>query len=152
MPEKFDLSEKVAVITGGAGLLGKQHASALAEISVIVIITDIDENAARLAAEDIDKTYGPGRVFPMAMDVTDPSSIQNVNDTLQEDHGGVHILKNNAAIDPKVSTGQGLKETSSLENFSLKQWQFQIDVGLSCAYFGSQVFGVRWQMRTVGSS
>ena len=93
MLDKFDLSEKVALITGGAGLLGKQHASALAENGAIVIITDIDENAARQAAEELSKTYGSESVFPMAMNVTDPSSIQNVNDSLKENHRGVHLTE-----------------------------------------------------------
>lgn len=141
MLDRFDLSGKVAVITGGAGLLGRQHASALVEIGATVIITDIDENAARQAAADLCKTYGSERVFPKSMDVTDLSSIRHVNDTLQGDHGAVHILINNAAIDPKVNTSRELVETSRLENFPLEQWQFQLDVGLTGAFLCSRIFG-----------
>lgn len=141
MPDRFDLTDKVAVITGGGGLLGREHAAALAEVGATVIITDVDQNAALQAGADLSKTYGSGRVLPMSMDVTDPASIQHVHDELQRDHGGVQVLVNNAAIDPKVDTSQGLVETSRLENFPLEQWQFQLDVGLTGAFLCSRIFG-----------
>ena len=51
--------------------------------------------------------------------------------------GGVHILVNNAAIDPKVE-GEGLVETSRFEHFPLEQWHFQMEVGLTGAFLCAQ--------------
>jgi NAD(P)-dependent dehydrogenase (short-subunit alcohol dehydrogenase family) len=53
---------------------------------------------------------------------------------------GVDILVNNAAIDPKVND-HGMGEGSRLENFSLDEWNFQIEIGLTGAFLCSRVFG-----------
>jgi len=51
------------------------------------------------------------------------------------------ILVNNAAIDPKVKSQPGIQESSRLEHFPVEQWQLQLDVGLTGAFFCAQVFG-----------
>ena len=57
-PDVFDLGGKVALVTGGAGLLGVQHGRALAEIGARVALADIDEVAASRAAARINEEYG----------------------------------------------------------------------------------------------
>jgi NAD(P)-dependent dehydrogenase (short-subunit alcohol dehydrogenase family) len=139
--EKFKLDGKVAVITGGAGLLGRQHAFALAEAGATLAITDVREAEAQRAADDVHREYG-GTAVGLAMDVTDPSSIQYAKRTLLTRFGGIHVLLNNAAIDAKVKAdGGGVKETSRIENFSLQQWNLELSVGLTGAFLCAQVFG-----------
>lgn len=138
MPQKFDLTGKTALITGGAGLLGIEHAKALLETGARVILTDISEQAliegkALLASQD--------RVICMSMDVTEPTSISEVCNELNSQNIRVDILINNAAIDPKVKGELGVVETSRLENFELAQWNLQLAVGLTGAFLCSQVFG-----------
>src|SRR5262249_9148248 len=53
LPARFDLSGKVAVVTGGGGLLGEQHALALAEVGAHVVLADIDPKAAARAAQNV---------------------------------------------------------------------------------------------------
>ena len=43
----FDLKNKVAIVTGALGLIGKQHCIALAESNANVIVADLDENATK---------------------------------------------------------------------------------------------------------
>ena len=136
LPDVFDLTGKVAVVTGGAGLLGVQHGRALAEIGARVALADIDEVAASRAAARINEEYGNDSAIGVGLDVTQVDSARRALERL----GAVHILVNNAAIDPKVG-GEGLIEASRLENFPLEQWRFQVDVGLTGAFVCSQVFG-----------
>ena len=75
------------------------------------------------------------------MDVTQPEEIISISNELRSQLVYVDILINNAALDPKVVRDKGLLETSRLENFSLKQWELEIAVGLSGAFLCSQIFG-----------
>lgn len=146
--EQFDLNGRIAVITGGAGLLGPEHAIALAQAGATVVITDIDGTAAEKTASRLGQELGSARFVGLAMDVTDPGSIQRTRDTLLQRFGKINILVNNAAIDPKVNA-DSLVETSRLEHFPLEQWEFQIRVGLTGAMLCSQVFG-GWMAANTG--
>jgi NAD(P)-dependent dehydrogenase (short-subunit alcohol dehydrogenase family) len=146
--KQFDLNGRIAVITGGAGLLGPEHAIALAQVGATAVITDIDGTAAEKTALRLGQELGSARFVGLAMDVTDPGSIQRTRDTLLQRFGKVDILVNNAAIDPKVNA-DSLVETSRLEHFPLEQWEFQIRVGLTGAMLCSQVFG-GWMAANTG--
>jgi NAD(P)-dependent dehydrogenase (short-subunit alcohol dehydrogenase family) len=140
LPSVFNLSRKVALVTGGAGLLGTQHAHALAEAGAQVVLADIDGQAAQTRAEDLNRSLGAERVCALRLDVTDPADVRRAHVEAVSRLGDVHILVNNAAIDAKVAAG-GLVETSRFENFSLEQWQSEFRVGLTGAFLCSQVFG-----------
>ena len=92
----FSLKDKVVVITGGAGLLGKMHAEAVREAGGKPILTDV--------IDDGDCHY---------MDVTDKNSIEEFVDKYLD---RVDVLINNAALNPKMSTKD---ETNKFEDFSL---------------------------------
>lgn len=139
--EKYDLTGKTALITGGAGLLGREHAAALLESGAEVILTDLSETALAAAVEFLAKDNDSERIITYVMDVSKPVGVGKVATTLAQGGRRVDILVNNAAIDPKVSGDQGVMETSRLENFPLEQWDMQIAVGLTGAFLCSQVFG-----------
>ena len=141
MLENFDLGGKVAVITGGAGLLGTEHAIALAQAGAEVVITDIQENAARDVASRLASQHGLNKCLGLGMDVTDADSIRRTQEELLARYKGIHILVNNAAVDPKVKEGNVLVESSRFENFPLEQWHYQLEVGLTGAFLCSQKFG-----------
>jgi NAD(P)-dependent dehydrogenase (short-subunit alcohol dehydrogenase family) len=139
--EKFDLTGKTALITGAAGLLGIEHASALLDSGAEVILTDVNVNNLINTKHKLAETFDILKIRIFEMDVTHVKNIHAVARTLHEDNIRVDILVNNAAIDPKVKGGQGIVETSRLENFSIEQWNLQIAVGLTGAFLCSQVFG-----------
>ena len=139
--EKFNLINRYALITGGAGLLGLQHASALLELNASVIITDISSNALSKVKKQLQVDFDEDKIFLKEMDVSCVDDIHSVANYLEELDIRLDILINNAAIDPKVTKKEGIKETSRLENFSLDQWNNQISVGLTGAFLCSQVFG-----------
>lgn len=139
--EKFDLTGKTGLITGAAGLLGIEHATALLEAGASLVLTDISESALAAAADSLAKTYDSSRIRVEAMDVSQPSAIHAVASRLALEKRRIDILINNAAIDPKVTGDQGVLETSRLENFPADQWNLQLAVGLTGSFLCSQIFG-----------
>jgi NAD(P)-dependent dehydrogenase (short-subunit alcohol dehydrogenase family) len=139
--EKFDLTAKAALITGGAGLLGLEHAAALLECGATVVLTDISETALEIARDSLTLEAEASRILTYVMDVSQPDAIQSVAKKLDASGIRVDILVNNAAIDPKVKDDRGVLETSRLENFPLDQWNLQVAIGLTGAFLCSQVFG-----------
>ena len=137
--QSFDLTGKVAVITGGAGLLGEKHAEAIAEFGGIPILLDIDEKAGTKKASRISNEYQVDCEF-MLCDITDESQILSVRDSLLSKFGHIDILINNAAIDPKVEE-KSEKNLSRLENFPIDQWNLEMAVSLTGAMLCSKVFG-----------
>jgi NAD(P)-dependent dehydrogenase (short-subunit alcohol dehydrogenase family) len=129
MKSPFDLSGRVALVTGGAGLLGVEHARALADAGARVILGDVNLEAALARAKEL-------KGSAVRLDVTEPASVR----AALEHSGGVHILVNNAAIDAKVKA-EGLVETSRFENLPLEQWELEFKVGLTGAFLCSQAFG-----------
>jgi NAD(P)-dependent dehydrogenase (short-subunit alcohol dehydrogenase family) len=140
LPKPFDLRGRVALVTGGSGLLGGQHARALAEIGASVVIADIDVEGAESEASKVRAEHPQAKAVGLKLDVTNPQSVAAALDSVLGEFGGIHVLVNNAAVDPKM-TQSGLVDTSRLENFPLEQWQFQIGVGLTGAFLCSRAFG-----------
>lgn len=138
---KFQLNNKVAIITGSCGLLGKEHAYALLEAGCKVIITDLSVKALNTVKKELETTFKSENILCMKMDVTNKKDIQKVKNNLEEKDMSINILINNAAINPKVSKDNKSKELSRFENITLNDWDSQISVGLSGAFLCSQVFG-----------
>lgn len=147
--EMFDLTGKVAVITGGAGMLGEMHAEAITEAGGHSILVDINGNLAADKAKTISKKYGVDSMGIKA-DVTKKTEIETMLGAVIKRFGRVDILINNAAIDPKVKAKNEDRSWSRLENFPLKQWNQEIAVGLTGAFLCSQVIGSEMAKRGGG--
>ena len=137
----FRLDGRVAVITGGAGLLGYQHAATIAGLGGIPVLLDINDealatNAARLAEET--GCQAPSYV----VDITELQALETVGQQLLAEYGRVDILINNAARNPKVESA-GDKDFSRLEHFPWEQWQLDLNVGLGGAFNCAKVFGAQ---------
>lgn len=133
----FDLSGRTALVTGGGGLLGPQHAAALAALGARVFIADIAEERANAAAQHVSTETGNDQVGGCLLDVTNAPQIETLSARL----GPVDILVNNAAIDAKVTAAPGVANGTRLEVFPLEQWRLEIDVGLTGAMLCSRIFG-----------
>src|SRR4051794_37508662 len=94
--ELFDLTDKVAVITGGAGGIGVIYAEALAEAGASVVVADVDHDAATRAAEAL--AANGHRVFGVSVDVRSRESAEAMAEAAVDAFGGIDILINNAAI------------------------------------------------------
>jgi NAD(P)-dependent dehydrogenase (short-subunit alcohol dehydrogenase family) len=134
----FDLSRRVFLITGGCGLLGVEHAKAIADAGGIPVIADLRIDAAKDCAASIASEYDV-LASAVELDVTSSQSCQNALRAVLAMHGRVDGLVNNAAHNPKVE-GKGLA-ASRFENFALEDWSRDLAVGLTGAFLASQVFG-----------
>jgi NAD(P)-dependent dehydrogenase (short-subunit alcohol dehydrogenase family) len=146
---KFDLTNKTALITGSAGLLGIEHAKALLETGANVILTDLNKDDLVVACDNLKRDEAKGHIFYHVMDVTEQESIAEISNTLSSDGVRVDILINNAAIDPKVKENE-TKEMTRLENFSLEQWNIELSVGLTGAFLCGQQFGAAMAKDNLG--
>ena len=129
----YDLSDKVVLVTGGAGLLGEMHSQAIVENGGKVIIGDINLDATKKVCDAINSKY-PGKAHPVYLNVLDKTSIQNVLKT----HSDINVLINNAAIDPKVTGTTG--PSGSFESLSIEEWNLSVDVMMKGTFLCSQVF------------
>lgn len=139
---RFRLDGKTALVTGAAGLLGREHSVALTQVGARVIMTDIDLDSLRDAQIAILANYPDAQLEVHKLDVADEGSVLDLSESLCGNGIHIDILVNNAAIDPKVDDGHiTVGEPSRLENMPLDQWDFQIRVGLTGAFLCSRVFG-----------
>jgi len=134
----FDLSGRVILITGGCGLLGVEHAKAIADAGGTPVIADLRIAAAEDCAASVAREYGVP-CSAVELDVTSSVSCRAALHAVLEQHGRLDGLVNNAAHNPKVE-GKGLA-ASRFENFALEDWSRDLAVGLTGAFLVSQVFG-----------
>jgi len=146
----FNLTDKNALITGAAGLLGFQHTVALIKAGANVILTDVDMKKLASNVIELEKMGFSKQIRFFFMDVTRYESIKEVFDALVLEGVAVNILINNAAVDPKVNKNKSLDEASRFENFPLDQWNFQLSVGLTGAFLCSQIFGSEMARKDLG--
>ncbi|HWE52228.1 MAG TPA: SDR family oxidoreductase [Bryobacteraceae bacterium] len=135
----FDLTGQVAMITGGSGLLGIQHAAALAELGAHIALLDISDERGEEAVRRIVSSFGVKSLF-VRTDITNPASISDALAAVLQAFGRVDILINNAANNPKpVSSSEG--HHSRFETFSLDTWNDDLGVGLTGSFLCSQIVG-----------
>lgn len=133
----FDLTGRAAVITGGAGLLGRQFCRTLAEAGAAVLVADVNgEAAAKIAAEI--KAFG-GKAESQAVDVGNSNSVQGMAAAAQKHFGQFDILVNSAALDPKFDSSGTGKHASAFEEYALQAWEAAVRVNLTGAFLCSQV-------------
>ena len=138
---KYSLIGKNVLVTGGAGLLGEEHSRAVLESGANLIITDIDKIKLDALTSNLLHEYSESNITSYILDVSQESNIIEVSNKILETQGGVDVLINNAAIDPKVKNDSSLLESSRLENFQIEDWDMQIKVGLTGAFLCSKIFG-----------
>ena len=135
----FDLSGRVAVITGGAGLLGVKHAEAIAEMGGIPVIADINGEKAEREAKIISGTYNVDAIG-IHIDITQEDSVKRMAAEILGKFGRIDILINNAASNPKMGVA-GSDDWNRLENYPVDIWEKEIAVGLTGAFLCSRVIG-----------
>jgi NAD(P)-dependent dehydrogenase (short-subunit alcohol dehydrogenase family) len=137
--ERFDLSGRVAIITGGLGLLGQQHAEAIASAGGIPVLVDVRPGTPEAETADWRNRFG-SEACVLQADITSRESVESLRAAVLERFGRLDILINNAANNPKMETPADLMK-SRFENLPLQQWTDDLAVGLTGAFLCSQVLG-----------
>lgn len=142
----FDLTGKVAIVTGGAGLLGQVFCQALVTAGADVAIIDIDKNKADETARKISKEQNQ-KVLAFACDITSPDSVVTMVEDVVDRLGRIDILLNNAA-----SKGSNLDQFfAEFENYSLQTWREVMAVNVDGLFLVAQSVGNQMKAQGGGS-
>ncbi len=134
--EKFSLQGQAAVVTGGAGLLGKEFCRTLAQAGAGVVVADLNADAAARTAEEIQREGG--RAVGFGVDVTNPDSTQAMTAACLQAYGRLDVLVCSAALDPKVEPGSNVRGGGTFEDYPLDQWKAALDVNLTGLFLCAQ--------------
>src|SRR5437764_1351847 len=116
MSDLFDLTGKVAIITGGAGLLAGEHATALSNHGATVIMTDVNKEKCD---EVVSKLTDNINAISKYCDVTSSDSWKKLLDEVMNEFEKVDILINNAGF---TNQSRSANFDTSFENFPLEDW------------------------------
>jgi 2-deoxy-D-gluconate 3-dehydrogenase len=127
--DKFDLTGRTAVVTGGAGLLGAEFCRTLAEAGASVVVADLDGQAAERVASALSKDGFPAAA--QVVDVTKAESTKAMADSAVGQFGRLDILVNSAALDPKFDSRHAARAANAFEDFPLQAWEQALAVNLT---------------------
>jgi NAD(P)-dependent dehydrogenase (short-subunit alcohol dehydrogenase family) len=132
--EQYDLSERVAVVTGGGRGIGRAIADALGEAGASIVIAEIDPATGRRAAGELSAA---GRTAEFVhLDVTKPQEVERAAAETHTRHGRIDILVANA----------GMAVNTPAEETTDEEWLRVIDLNLNGVFWCNRAFG-RWMLR-----
>ena len=132
------LTNKVIIITGGLGLVGRSLANLLVKNNANVVLLDIKNKDKLKMINDFDK-YKKFITY-YKCNVTNKKSLETVSKKILKKFKNINILINNAAYNNPVKKGQNLKKMM-FENIKKKQWENSLLTNLNSVFLCSQVFG-----------
>jgi len=135
--KKSDMSGKTVIVTGAAGLLGKQFSLAMAQAGANVLLADLAEDVAHANATEL-QSLGLNAASTR-VDVTDPKSAEAMVETALDTYDRVDVLINSAALDPKFdSANAGSQGANAFETYALDSWRQALDVNLTGTFLATQ--------------
>jgi NAD(P)-dependent dehydrogenase (short-subunit alcohol dehydrogenase family) len=139
-PDIFDLTGRVAIITGGAGMLGRQHAAAIAGRGGHVVLADLSADNAKAGAETVTRETGV-TALGVSVDITVKSEVERMVAETLAAFGRIDILINNAAMTVKGGGASAGDYFAAFEDYPLDLWQKALDVNLTGAFLCCQAVG-----------
>jgi NAD(P)-dependent dehydrogenase (short-subunit alcohol dehydrogenase family) len=143
----FDLTGKIAVVTGALGRLGPVWSEALLEVGAFVVATDHPEATESIEFEALVKKYGSERIRLWRADVTDRESLENMKCGSKKLWGVASVLVNNAGIDVPPSLGKSFR----IEDIPQEMFIPVLNVNTFGTFLVSQVFGGEMVINGQGS-
>jgi NAD(P)-dependent dehydrogenase (short-subunit alcohol dehydrogenase family) len=118
------LSDKTALVTGGAGRIGSEDCRILAAEGAEVIVLDVELESAQTVADEIESEYD-GTANAVECDLTDRGEVDDTVEALEAETGGIDVLINNAGM---------VDARDKVENFDDEIWDRDVAVNLTGAY------------------
>lgn len=128
--ELMDLSGRAALVTGGAGHIGRACCEALAEMGCAVAVIDLDEGGCRETADDLARRFGVA-TLALALDLADEKAVVAAPDRVADALGSLGILVNCAAF---VGTSKLQGWGVPFEQQRLDTWRAALEVNLTAPF------------------
>ncbi|MDH6180289.1 gluconate 5-dehydrogenase [Microbacteriaceae bacterium SG_E_30_P1] len=120
----FDLTGRIALITGSSRGIGRVIATALADAGATVVLNGVDAERLETTRGEFAETYGDDRVHARAFDVTDATAVAAAVNDIEASVGAIRILVNNA----------GIQHREPLLELSLDDWNRVMSTNLTSAF------------------
>jgi len=134
---KFNLTDRVAIITGGAGLLGTEYCHTLAKAGAHVVVADIDGQGAISLAQAVTESSGV-EALGLQTDISQLDSVKDMVKATLERFERIDILVNNAALDPKFDQEHAGQHLNRFEDFPFDAWQEALAVNVTGMFLCAQ--------------
>lgn len=128
MTDTFDVTGRTVIVTGGAGLLGREYGRALVEAGAQVVLADVESDEVARVADDL---RGPGCAVGMRVDVASEASVAGLVRSTLDRFGRIDGLVNNAALNPSVDRDRADRLDLSFESYPLELWNRSLAVNLT---------------------
>lgn len=143
--DRFRLDGKVAMVTGGAGILGSVVCQALADAGAKVAVVDISQSAC----DDVAQKIGAGNALAKgySCDITDEEAVFKLVEKIESELGPIEILHNNAA-----TKGKDVRAFfKSTEEYDMDIWREVMSVNLDALFIVARTVGAKMAERGHGS-
>ncbi|MCB9472135.1 MAG: SDR family oxidoreductase [Candidatus Obscuribacterales bacterium] len=143
----FSLDEKVVVLTGGGGILGRHFASALAQYGASVVVADLNFESARAVCQEILNDFSL-EAHPFELDVSSEASVKSIMEFVVDKFGRLDVLHNNAA-----SKSSDLKRFfANTEEYDMDIWHEVMEVNLKGMFLMARAAGALMARQETGGS
>ena len=137
-----------ALVTGAAGLLGYYHSKALMELGYNLIITDINKKSLKDNFYKLTKLKLSNKIFLEKLNVYNEANIRMLIKKYKNEY--IYVLINNASINPSINKNGVFANSGKLEKISVKEWNDNLNVGLTGSMLCSKYFGYEMSKKKGG--
>lgn len=131
--KKFDLKDKVIIITGGCGLIGKAFVEACTQFGATVVIVDIRQTKPEIEAENYSKIY-KNRVVGKSVDITNRNEVEELKKFVLDKYKSIYGLVN-------AHQNKTAKFFAKFEEYTDEDWDAVIKTNLKGTYLTCQIIG-----------
>ena len=146
----FSLKDKVIIVTGASGLLGREHVKAIINAGGIPILLDLNQVVLDKQVKELNTLFNVN-VYGFAVDITKEANVKENCEKIILKYGKIDGLVNNAANNPKVENSSEIN-FSRLENFPIEVWDKDLDVALKGAFLCTKYYGFEISKNVNGGS
>lgn len=146
----FSLKDKVIVITGACGLLGRMHVEAVASQGGIPIIIDLNQEKLDNLYQHIYEEYSI-ECFKELVDITNEKQVSKSAERIIKKFTKIDGLVNNAAINPSIDGGDKIN-FQRIEDFNMESWDKELSVGISGSFICIKHYGSKIALNNNGGS
>ena len=145
----FNLKNKIIIVTGGTGLLGRKYSEELAKQKAIVIIADLQKTKPKEIANQLSKRIN-NNIFGYELDLTIEKDVVTFIEKIYKEYGGIDVVINNAAATGEYLMREG-EVFNNFEDSSLEIWEKTLKVNLTGCYLMAREAGKVMLKKNSGS-